>query len=43
MKRINIYIANQQIDKLKSRAAKTGIKFSELIRRGIDLLLKQKE
>lgn len=43
MKRINTYITQQQLDQLLNIAARTGIKFSEQIRRAIDMYLKKEK
>lgn len=39
MKKTTIFITFQQIEKLAKITAKTGIKFSELVRRAIDNLI----
>ena len=41
MKRINLYLTEKQIAKLKALSKKTGLCFSELIRRAIDSFLKK--
>jgi len=39
--RLNIYLSEQQKDKLDKLRAKTGAPMSELVRRAIDLYLKK--
>lgn len=43
MKRVNFHLTEDQIKKLKSLAAKTGLKEAEHIRRAIDDYLDKKE
>lgn len=43
MKKTTIFITIQQIEKLKKITLKTGIKFSELVRRAIDDLTQKME
>ena len=43
MKKTTIFITIQQIEKLKEITNKTGIKFSELVRRAIDGLIEGDE
>lgn len=39
MKRMNIYLRDEQLAKLKRLEIKTGARFAELIRRAVDLYL----
>ena len=41
MKRINIHLTKQQIERLKNLAIETGLKIAELIRRAIDEYLEK--
>ena len=41
MKRVNYYLSENQLDKLKKLSNKTGLSVSEHIRRAIDLYLKE--
>lgn len=41
MKRTNFYLTEKQVAGLKALASKTGLKFSEHIRRAIDKYLKE--
>lgn len=43
MKQVNYYLPEQQIKALKDQSKKTGISVSEIIRRAIDLWLKQQK
>lgn len=43
MKRINTYITEQQSERLLNLTTKTGIRFSEQIRRALDLYLEKME
>ena len=39
MKRVNVFLHEKQISELKKLAKKTGVKYSELVRRAIALFL----
>lgn len=41
MKRISVFLTEQQIAALKDMAAQTGLKFAELVRRLIDKALEE--
>ncbi len=41
MYRVNYYLSEKQIDKLKEQSKKTGISMSEIIRRAIDNYFKK--
>lgn len=43
MKRVNYYLSDIQIDKLKKLSTETGITVSEIIRRAVDSYLEQKK
>ena len=41
MKRTTLFLTDQQFEKLKEITLESGIKFSELVRRAIDKILKE--
>lgn len=43
MKRIDTYLTNKQIERLKVLAKQTGLKKAELIRRAIDAYLEKRK
>lgn len=43
MKRINIYLTETQVKRLKEKADALGIKFSELVRRALDSWLESED
>jgi predicted DNA binding CopG/RHH family protein len=43
MRRVNVFLSEQQIASLKALSQRTGITYSEWIRRAIDRLLKSEK
>ena len=39
MKRTNVYLSEQQLERLRARAEKEGVAIAELVRRAIDAFL----
>lgn len=42
MKRINVYLTEEEIERLKALSEKTGLSVCELVRRSIDAYLKKR-